>query len=189
MSAVAFTMPTEWNPMNRDWVQIVANIGLIAGLILVGLQLKQNSDLLKTQLLYEESGRFISSEQAMYGEEPARTWAKSIETPRDLTLEEIRIIDAYLYTMVEHWRATQMLAEEGLLDERDEWQFRVKNEAQYFFGNEYARAWWSVYREEIVISSPELITIVDDVIAADPDGTLRYLMQPMKKIGAANGAQ
>jgi len=159
--------------MNRDWLQIVANVGLIAGLILVGLQLKQNSDLLKTQLLYEESGRFISSEQAMYGEEPARVWAKSIETPRDLTLEEIRIVDAYLYNTVEHWRATRMLAKEGLLDDEDEWQFRVKNDAQYFLGNEYGRAWWSVYRAEIEMTSSDLIALVDDVLAADTDGTLR----------------
>ena len=59
MFAVASYKSTGWNQMNRDWLQIVANVGLITGLILVGLQLKQNSDLLKTQLLYEESGRFM----------------------------------------------------------------------------------------------------------------------------------
>ena len=48
-------------------------------------------DLLKMQLLYEESGRFISGEQAFYGENPAQAWAKSVERPRELTLEEILI--------------------------------------------------------------------------------------------------
>ena len=62
--------------------QFAANIGVIGGLVLVGLQLKQNSDLLKTQLLYEESGRFISGEQAVYVENAARVWATSIEQPR-----------------------------------------------------------------------------------------------------------
>ena len=38
-----------------SWLQVGANLGIILGLVLVGLQLKQNSDLLKIQLLYQES--------------------------------------------------------------------------------------------------------------------------------------
>ena len=165
-----------------NWFQIFANVGLIAGLVLVGLQLKQNSDLLKTQLLYEESGRFIASEHAMYGEEAARVWAKSIESPRELLLEEIRIIDSYLYSALEHWRAIHMLAQEGLLDDEEEWQIRVRDEAPYFLGNEYGRAWWSVYREETKITSPDLIALVDEVLEEDPEGTLRYQMMPMERL-------
>jgi len=165
-------------------MQIVSNVGLIAGLILVGLQLKQNSDLLEIQLLYEESGRFVTSEQAMYGEEPARVWAKSIDSPRDLTLEEIRIVDAYLYTMVEHWRATRMLASEGLLSDESEWQFRIRYEAPYFLGNEYGRAWWNAYRGGNQMSPPDLIALVDEVLANDPDGTRRYIMQPLNALQA-----
>ena len=176
--------------MRTDWLQIIANTGLIAGLVLVGLQLKQNSDLLRTQLLYEESGRFIASEQALYGEEPARVWAKSIENPRDLTLEEIRIVDAYLYTTVEHWRATQMLAREGLLNDQDEWQFRVRDEAYYFLGNEYGRAWWRAYREaEIEMASTELIDIIDEALANNPEGTLEYLLRPMQLLRAAENGE
>ena len=172
-----------------NWLQIAANVGIIAGLVLVAMQLKQNSDLLKTQLLYEESGRFISSEQALYGEEAARVWAKSIENPRDLTLEEIRIVDGYLYSTVEQWRATHMLAQQGLLDDKDEWQLRVKDEAYYFLGNEYGRAWWTVYKEETQITSPELKGLVDQVLAEDPEGTLRYQMQPMQILNAAESTK
>ena len=162
------------------WLQIVANLGLIAGLVLVGMQLKQNSDLLKTQLLYEESGRFISSEHALYGEEAAKIWAKSIENPRELTLQEIRVIDSYLYSAVEQWRATHMLAQQRLLDDEDEWQLRVRDEAPYFLGNEYGRAWWTVYREETKIVLPDLVELVDEVLEEDPEGTLRYQMMPME---------
>jgi hypothetical protein len=163
-------------------LHFAANIGVIGGLVLVGLELKQNSDLLKTQLLYEESGRFISGEQALYGENAARVWAKSIEQPRELTLEEIRIVDAYLYTTVELWRATHMLAQLGLLDDEGDWQHRVKAEAPYFLGNEYGLAWWSVYREEAKMAAPELIALIDQVLQADPEFTVRYLMLPMERL-------
>ena len=50
------------------WLQVAANVGIVAGLILVGVQLKQNSDLLKTQLLYEESKRLVELETQVVGE-------------------------------------------------------------------------------------------------------------------------
>ena len=58
-----------------DWLQIAANTGIIAGLLLVGLQLKQNSDLLKTQLLYEESSRLVDLETQVVGATGAEWWA------------------------------------------------------------------------------------------------------------------
>ncbi len=168
----------------NNWLQIGANIGIIAGLVLVGLQLKQNSDLLRTQLLYEESGRFIASEQALFGEEPARIWAKSIERPRELTLEELRVVDAYLYATLEQWRATHMLAQHGLLDDTEDWQSRIRDEAAYFLGNEYGRAWWSVYREETKMAEPDLVALVDETLEKDPDGTMRYQMMPMERLSS-----
>ena len=165
-----------------NWLQIGANLGIIAGLLLVGLQLKQNSDLLRTQLLYEESGRFIESEHALYGENAARVWAKSIENPDELNLEERRVIDAYLYSTLESWRSTHMLSEHGLLVDDADWQLRVRDEASYFLGNEYGRAWWSVYREENLMIPPELISIIDEELAADPNGTLEYQDKPLQRM-------
>ncbi|MBT4522626.1 MAG: hypothetical protein HOC23_21725 [Halieaceae bacterium] len=69
-------------------LQIVANLGIVVGLLLVGIQLTQNSDLLKIQLLYEESDRAIQLESLLVGEEAASVWAKSIEAPEHLTLAE-----------------------------------------------------------------------------------------------------
>ena len=97
-----------------DWLQIAANVGIIAGLLLVGLQLKQNSDLLKTQLLYEESSRLVDLETQVIGEIGAEVWAKSISDPGKLSLSEQRIMEALLWSFVEQLRATRLLAELGL---------------------------------------------------------------------------
>ena len=37
------------------WLQVGANIGLLAGLILVGFQIQQNSQILRTQVITEEA--------------------------------------------------------------------------------------------------------------------------------------
>ena len=70
----------------NERLQIAGNVGIIIGLLLVGVQLSQNSSLLKTQLLFEESGRLMMLETQYIGENAAEIWAKSIEDPAGLTL-------------------------------------------------------------------------------------------------------
>ena len=129
-----------------DWLQIAANVGIIAGLLLVGLQLKQNSDLLKTQLLYEESNRLVELETQVVGENGAEVWAKSISDPGNLSLSEQRIMEALLWSFVEQLRATRLLAELGLIED-EEWRLRVRSDTAYYLANEYGRAWWANYRD------------------------------------------
>lgn len=154
-----------------NWLQVGANVGIILGLVLVGFQLKQNSDLLKVQLLYQESQSFISHERQMMGENPAAAWARSLEDPGGLSLAESRVMDAYLYAMSEQWRASHMLHELGILD--DEWRKRLVEEASFYLGNRWGRAWWNVYRTGIQ-APPELVTIIDEELRASPNYTLTY---------------
>ena len=90
-----------------NWLQITANVGIVGGLLLVGVQLQQNADLLKTQLLYEESIRMVELETKVVGENAAKVWAKSLTDPRNLTLEEQRIMEALLWSYAEQLRATR----------------------------------------------------------------------------------
>ena len=55
----------------HERLQIAGNVGIIIGLLLVGVQLSQNSSLLKTQLLFEESGRLMMLETQYIGENAA----------------------------------------------------------------------------------------------------------------------
>lgn len=158
----------------NHWLQISANIGIVAGLLLVGIQLKQNSDLLKTQLLYEESNRAIEMETQVIGENAARVWAKSLTEPQNLTLEEQRIMEALLWIYAEHLRATRLLATLGLLDD-DEWRLRVRADSGFFYGNRYAAAWWKNYKAGNEVVPQDLIDAVDARLAdVSVDNTLEY---------------
>ena len=101
----------------NERLQIAGNVGIIVGLLLVGVQLSQNSALLRTQLLFEESGRLMMLETQYIGENAAEIWAKSIEDPAGLTLAEQRVMEALLWNVAEQWRATRMLADLGLLED------------------------------------------------------------------------
>ena len=79
-----------------NWLQVFANIGIVLRLVLVGVQIKQSSDLARIELLYEESHRFVEFETMVVGENGAAVWAKSLEQSENLTLEEVRIMESLL---------------------------------------------------------------------------------------------
>lgn len=168
-----------------DWLQIAANLGIIGGLLLVGVQLKQNSDLLKTQLLYEESSRLVELETQVVGEIGAEVWAKSISDPQNLNLTEQRVMEALLWSFVEQLRSTRMLAELGLLED-EEWRLRVRSDTAYYLANDYGRAWWKNYSEGNV-SVPQDLKLEINARLSDVDTnfTANYAKSTLELIGQA----
>lgn len=169
----------------KKWLQVSANIGIVLGLVLVGFQLKQNSELARIQLLYEESNRAIELETAVVGEQAAEVWAKSIEAPEDLTLAEIRIMEALLWSFLEQLRGTYRLAELGLLNEKD-WRNRAESEVTFYFGYPYSRAWWKNFSADNDDLPVELRTVIDNVIAGDEPTVEAYLRRPQRTIKREN---
>jgi len=158
----------------NSWLQVGANVGIVVGLLLVGVQLKQNSDLLKTQLLYQESQRQIELETMVVGENGAAVWAKSINEPGNLTLSEQRVMEALLWSFAEQLRATRMLAELDLLDD-EEWRLRVDAETGFFLGNTYGTAWWANYKDGNNALPSDLRQAIDDrLVMAGPGFTMEY---------------
>jgi len=74
----------EFDRLNR-WLALAANLGLLAGLIMVALQLNQTSELARAQLINE--GNITESQvwAGLMGEDPAEAIAKSIENPSEMT--------------------------------------------------------------------------------------------------------
>lgn len=157
----------------RSWVTIVTNISIVGGLLLVGAQMKQDADLQRLQMLYQESREMVETERTMLGENAAEVWAKSLKSPRDLSLEERRIMDAYLYIFAENLRSTYLLAQEGLL-KKGEWQSRVRIDAGYFFGNPYGQAWWRTFTKPPTSYPKELINMINEELNQDAGETMRY---------------
>lgn len=172
-----------------DWLQIAANVGIIGGLLLVGVQLKQNSDLLKTQLLYEESSRLVELETQVIGESGAEVWAKSIADPLSLDLSEQRIMEALLWSFVEQLRSTRLLAQLGLLED-EEWRLRVRSDSAYYLANDYGRAWWANYSEgnnslpgDLIDEINARLSEVETNFTANYAGSVAELIRQAKEAG------
>jgi hypothetical protein len=124
-----------------SWLQVSANLGILAGLILVGLQMQQNEELLRVQIMNQHYTEYIAADTAIAGENVAIVWQKSIEDPGGLSLAEQRSMESQTYAPLNRWINLYRMYEAGLLDE-SEWQIQVDLDAPFYFGNPYTRAWW-----------------------------------------------
>ena len=167
-----------------NWLQITANIGIVVGLLLVGVQLKQNSDLLKTQLLYEESRRAVDLETLVVGENGADVWTKSIADAKNMSLPEQRIMEALLWSFSEQLRSTRMLAELGLLED-EEWRLRVSAESAFYLANDYGKAWWINYSDGNTSLPDDLTAAVNARLAeVDTNFTADYFKDIMDLVNS-----
>jgi len=151
-----------------SWLQITANIGILGGLILVGFQLQQNSDILQAQMMSAESRSVIDQELRFIGEDGANAWISAMSDPSNVSPEHHRIMEAVYWSAIESWRHTEELANLGLANVDP--LFRVTDEAAWYFGNTYGRAWWNVRRDSSGLSD-ELKEVIDEAITSSPNYT------------------
>ena len=151
----------------KGWLQLSANVAILAGLVLVIFQLRQNADLLEFQILKQDADSYIAAELMMIGENYADTWQKMIEEPENLNLAELRAIDSHLWAHdIVRWRNMYDLHSRGLLDE-GAWKRRVREDLEYELAHPYGRAWWAEMRE-IPDLPRELVEFIDDGLAKAP---------------------
>ena len=75
-----------------NWLQIIGNLGLIIGLVLVAVQIKQNNDLAKAQLLSDGWLAAIQWNLTRAGENPAVSIARASAAPDQLTDEDLIVL-------------------------------------------------------------------------------------------------
>lgn len=172
-----------------DWLQISANVGILAGLVIVGLQMKQAADLQKMQILREDTSAYMANEMSLMGENFTAVWAKSIESPETLTFEELRLMESYLYNhYVYRWMGSYRLYQAGLLDEL-EWKREVKHDASLVFGSPFGKAWWANFEKHVTLDenslwyTKEFMGYISEQADSIPDTwTAGYIRGPLKHL-------
>jgi hypothetical protein len=75
-----------------NWLQILGNVGLIAGLVLVAVQIKENTDATKAQMVNEGFAAELALRLAVVGENASSALSKAIDRPDALTTEEMVVL-------------------------------------------------------------------------------------------------
>jgi len=137
-------------------ITILANIGVLVGLILVALQIRQNTVLVRAELVSNATDSWIDIDASKQSDNFASVLAKSIDDPQELTSAEIIELDGYLYTYLDQLLRDRQLHELGVFDVPSE--DLIQMSIMDYFGNEFARAWWAETKSQW---PPDIIDLVD----------------------------
>lgn len=147
------------------WLGLIANLAILAGIALVLVELRQNTEHLRLQLLDQINGRLYENNRALMGDDPVRSIEKSVLSPAEMTYGDFRVVDAYLINAVHEWDDRYSLYQAGLVSE-DEWKRTVDEDVEWFFGNPFAKSWWRANGPGVFPSElAEYVTRVIDSVA------------------------
>lgn len=150
------------------WVQITGAIGIIAGLVLVAVELSQSRKLARAELGSGSMAYRQTLLTSVQGEGLAAALARAIEDPAGLSVEQQVVLDAWYDDVMGQVLRQRYLLRLGVFEDPVGPFARIQ--ARAYFGNPYARAWWRRNREGY---PDELVDIMGPVIegmAVDRDG-------------------
>ncbi len=151
----------------KEWLQVVGSFGVLAGLILVALQIQQNTMLVRAELNSNAWDAWIEIDASKQGENFAGVLAKAIESPRDLTIAEMIELDGYLYTYLDQLVRENEMYQLGIFNFPPGELVRIS--IYDYFGNEFAQSWWAETKWKF---GSEIVEIIDremESISANQD--------------------
>ncbi len=105
-----------------------ANLGILVGLIVLIVELNQNTDHLKLQLMDQVNARQFEHNSMFIVENPASVIEKSLIEPENITYTEFRVLDAYLVNILSIWEDRFFLYQAGLVDSAF-WKTKIEQDA------------------------------------------------------------
>jgi len=152
----------------NQWLLLVSHLGILGGLILVGLQIRQESEITRVQLFSDVTSSRMEMAAAVLGENPAPILAKALAEPDELTASELYVMDAYLIRGLNEVRRALVLRNLGM----DIGITAPENTLAFYFGNEFAKRWWSVFIASGEDLENDVLRQIDSLVrAADPNFT------------------
>jgi len=163
-----------------NWLQVGANFGLLAGLVLVAIQVNQNSSQLQQSHELTRAGLtnhtfdiWAAIDSTSQSEQFALALSKSLERPEELTLAEVMELDGYLNTIMWHLTRIRKLNEMGVF--REGIDGLVESIVLQYFSSKFARAWWEENRGYWHV---ELVTVLEKKMEdVSADHRLTYFNQ------------
>ncbi len=153
------------------WLSLAANLAILAGLVLVAVELNQNSQLTRTALIAEGSALENQIWTPLAGELPGEIIAKAVECPQQLTYADFIALDGFLYTSFNDVYREYELNKEGLFTE-EEWKAEVDLYAHWFLGNDFGRVWWEEVGKPFF--DTDFTAHVDEQLAKDGGDSYAY---------------
>lgn len=157
---------TNW----KDIAELVGITAIVASLIFVGLQLRQEQVIARTELASVSAEIKNQINYRISDPEFSATFGKMLVTPEELSLDEKVQLHGVYWMVIEAFKRDCYIMDRGIFVECEE---QVQSLAPFYFGNEYSLEWWHANKQDTKYSLPES---VDDFISGlDASTTLKLL--------------
>jgi hypothetical protein len=174
----------NFDALNK-WLTLLANVGVISGLVLVALQMNLNTEVIKVQNATQLKQTFLAGELAFMGDTTHIAYAKAVSHPSKLTEAEMLQVHAYLNIAIVAASANYIAYKNGQLSDED-WahaQAMAASNLNFRFGRMYWDHMKAAYERDFVKG-------VDGELAkSDPLGDVeswdRQILEEAKKLDRA----
>lgn len=160
-----------------DVLNLLGNLGLILGLALVGVQIYQNTEIARMQMVHQDFLAIESSYWSMAGENPAEVWAKALSDPGSITKHEHIILDSILKARLAHLQKLVRLKELDL-ELVDPEQSQGIGTMAYVLSSDYGESWWAENQGQL---PPALQEAISQALNRTPDN---YLVSEIENLDA-----
>lgn len=149
-----------WERINR-WLTLGANIGVLLGLIVLIIEVRQNASLARITLEAERAAAQARYEMHMADPANSEVWMKAVYTPEALTPTELRIMDANMVVAMMTLEHLMTMRDGDLVDDqRIAWH--VELNAPFYFGFAFGKNWWQ--ENAIGWKGSDLYPIADPIV-------------------------
>lgn len=141
----------------NKWLSVIANVGIIGGLLLVGIEMNQNRHLVRGELGTQQRDYYQQIYESVSGEDIRDILNLASTAPEELTVPQIMAVNNYMHNVTGHIHRERLLYDFGIF--KDDPASFERWVVQQFFGNRYSRAWWEENKSEFPAES---IAVIED---------------------------
>ena len=171
--------------MNLDalnkWLTLLANFGVIGGLVLIAVQMNFNTETIRLQNAVELNRGIAAGELAFMGDSAHIAYATALFHPAELTEAQVGQVWAYINNTMMSAQNTWLAYNDGLASE-ESWGY-AKRVAAGYAGFRVGRMWWESTKTNY---DPDFVKAIDDeLVGSDPasvERATRQILDDIKKL-------
>jgi hypothetical protein len=163
----------------KELFEVFGMIAIVASLIFVGLQLQQDRHLIRAELGAHSQDFSAMIDLALGDPDVSRAWAKMLERPEDLSVEEMLRVNSILAAARRSFlRECYLVALEVFV----ECEGLIHGQATQYFGSKYAQSWWRTRAEMIGVRPDPYGTrdLIDEIVTDIDESANQSLLEKIK---------
>lgn len=124
------------------WLTIGANIGVVLGLVILIVEIRQNATLTRVATEQAMNDLLANTEFHLAQPEQSAAWVRSYMAPETMSDIDIKMNEAVLVSILMQWDNGFQMERAGLRT-RAEVERLIRNTAPFYFGTSFGKRWFA----------------------------------------------